>query len=110
MKRTVVNNTAIKAFFVKCQKAISYWNANRHDGGGEIKASLELVNSRTDELVIRLDAEPHGVGVAGRMTMLQIWFDSKKSMIMRKTPLLPTDNTKEMTLEVLQCVLDTFDP
>ncbi len=110
MKRAVVDNSEIKAFYDKCQEIVSYWNANRPDRGGEINVTLELVSRKTDELVIRIDPELGGFGKVARLTILQIWFDPATSTFMGKTPGLPTDNTQKVTLDDLERTLNKFNP
>lgn len=111
MKKPVVDNSEIEAFYDECQEIVSYWNARRHDGGGEIKVTLEKMHGRTTQEVIRIDAEPYPARKnGGRMTVLQIWYDADKSVMLGKTPLLPVDNTMPMTTDRLHQTLELFNP
>ena len=108
--KTKVDNTAIRAFYDEVQEVVSRWNSARHDGGGELKVSLEPVDKQGEELVIRIDAEPYVTSGPGRMTLLQIWFDPNSSEMMGKTPGLPVDNTEPITIDRIQQTLKSFNP
>lgn len=111
VNRTVVDNSVIEAFFSKCQKIASRWNAGRHDGGGEIRATLEDMQRHTTQKMIRIDAEPDPVYKnEGRMTLLQIWYDAARGVMLAKTPGLPIDNTQPITIRGLRQTLEHFNP
>jgi hypothetical protein len=110
MKRVAVDNSEIRRFYAECQEMVAHWNKARPERGGKFKATLELVNRQTDELVIRLDPEPAGLGKGARMTILQICFDHTTSTFEGKTPGLPIDNTQVVTLDDIQRTLDRFNP
>lgn len=111
MKKIVVDNSEIEAFYDQCQELVSRWNARRHDGGGEIRVTLENVQRRTTQKVIRIDAEPYPARKnEGRMTMLQIWYDAERKAMLAKTPQIPVDNTEQITIDRLHQTLEHFNP
>lgn len=111
MKKAVVDNSEIGAFYDECQEIVSRWNARRNDGGGEIRVTLEDMDRRTTQKVIRIDAEPYPIRKnEGRMTMLQIWYDADKALMLAKTPLLPVDNMESITIDRLHQTLEHFNP
>ncbi len=109
-KKVSVSNDAIISFYNECQEVVSRWNANRHDGGGEINVCLEEASTLTTQKIIRIDAKPYPSGTSGRMTMLQIWFNAESSFFLGKTPGLPIDNTEKITIDMLHRILENFNP